>query len=148
MADRPEVEQTYATHVRRLPALYVAGSTALGLYLLWDLYELWRRPSLGAVAGILLAAGVATAIYYARINALIVQTRLVCLEERLRLERLLPPPLAARIPELCKDQLVATRFASDGEVVDLVRQVLEEGLTSRDAIKRRIRSWRPDRQRV
>lgn len=86
--------------------------------------------------------------YYARVNALVVQTRLVQLEERLRLERLLPAELRARLPELTTDQLVATRFASDGEVADLVRQVLDEGLAGRGEIKRRIRSWRADWMRV
>lgn len=61
---------------------------------------------------------------------------------------LLPDELRARLPELGEDRLVATRFASDGEVADLVRQVLDEGLGRKDEIKRRIRHWRADHRRV
>jgi len=141
-------EQTYANHVRRLPRLYVAGCAAAALYLLWTLWELWSAPSVGAVADVLAAGALGVLAYYVRINSLIVQTRLVQLEERLRLERLLPEDLRAHLPELGKELLVATRFASDGEVADLVRQVLDEGLVRRDEIKRRIRHWRADWQRV
>jgi len=141
-------EQTYANHVRRLPRLYVAGCLALAAWLLWTLWVAFREPSVAAVADLLAAFALAVVAYYVRINSLIVQTRLVQLEERLRLERLLPEDLRARLPELTKDQLVATRFASDAEVGELVRQVLDEGLVRRDAIKRRIRVWRADWQRV
>lgn len=100
------------------------------------------------MADLFAAVAVGVLAYYVRINALVVQTRLVQLEERLRLERLLPDELRARLPELGEDRLVATRFASDGEVADLVRQVLDEGLGRKDEIKRRIRHWRADHRRV
>jgi len=77
-----------------------------------------------------------------------VQDRVIRLEERLRLERLLDPPLAARISELTTAQLVALRFASDEEVGGLVARVLEGELTGRKEIKRAIRSWRPDHERI
>lgn len=141
-------EQSYANHVRRLPRLYVAGCLALVAWLLWALWVAFRTPTLAAFVELLAVFAVAVFAYYVRINSLIVQTRLVRLEERLRLERLLPEDLRARLPELSGDQLVATRFASDGEVAELVRQVLDEGLVRRDEIKRRIREWRADWQRV
>jgi hypothetical protein len=144
----PLSEQNFANHARRLPPRYVAGATAAVLALVAGLWELVARPSPGSAALVLVALAAGAGIYYARINALVVQTRLVCLEERLRLARLLPAPLVARIGELGTDQLVATRFASDGEVADLVRQVLEEKLTSRKEIKRRVRTWRADWMRV
>jgi hypothetical protein len=144
----PQREQSFANHARRLPPLYVAGAAAAVLALGAGLWELVARPSPGAAGLVLAALGAGAGIYFARINALVVQTRLVCLEERLRLERLLPAPLAARLPELGTDQLVATRFACDEEVAELVRQVLDEKLTSRNEIKRRVRTWRADWRRV
>jgi hypothetical protein len=82
-----------------------------------------------------------------RVFALAVQDRVIRLEERLRLERLLPADLRGRIPELTTAQLVALRFASDGELAELVRAVFAEKLVDRRAIKQRIREWRPDYER-
>jgi hypothetical protein len=77
-----------------------------------------------------------------------VQDRVIRLEESLRLSRLLPPELQSRIDELRVRHLVALRFASDGEVTDLVRRVLGGELTTPDAIKRSIKVWRPDHLRA
>jgi len=55
--------------------------------------------------------------------------------------------LRSRIPELTEDQLVALRFASDGEVAKLAERALNEKL-SRKEIKPLIQSWRPDYWRV
>jgi hypothetical protein len=43
---------------------------------------------------------------------------------------------------------VALRFASDAELPGLVRQVLDENLTDRREIKRRIREWQADHLRA
>jgi uncharacterized protein DUF6526 len=42
---------------------------------------------------------------------------------------------------------MALRFAGDAELPGLVRQVLDENLTDRREIKRRIREWQPDHLR-
>jgi len=52
--------------------------------------------------------------------------------------------LRARIPEFTLSQLVSLRFASDEELPDLARKVLDENLTDRKAIKKLIRNWQPD----
>jgi hypothetical protein len=140
--------QTYANHVRRVPALYTAGAAALALAFVGDLVLLFLYRSPTIVFPLLGLFGAAVALAYARTSAQVVQNRLIRLEERLRLERLLPADLAARIPELTVSQLVALRFAGDGEVADLVRAVFAENLTRRDEIKRRVRDWRADYLRV
>jgi hypothetical protein len=76
-----------------------------------------------------------------------VQDRVIRLEERLRLDALLPEPLRKRIPELTPDQLVALRFASDDEIPSLVELALDKHLTRKE-IKERIQNWRPDHLRV
>ena len=144
----PVVEQSYANHVRRVPLLYWAAALAILADLLWTLYLLYRLPSLGSALGTLTALALGVTLYYARVNAQIVQNRVIRLEERLRLERLLPDELRVRIGELSLSQLVALRFASDGELPELVRQVLDGPIPGRDAIKRRVKSWRADWLRV
>jgi hypothetical protein len=76
-----------------------------------------------------------------------IQDRIIRLEERLRLETLLPEPLRKRIPELTEDQLIALRFAPDEECPSLVELTLEKNLT-RKQIKERIQNWRPDHFRI
>ena len=83
-----------------------------------------------------------------RTFALSAQDRIIRLEERLRLRELLPDDQQARINDFTTSQLIALRFASDAELPDLARQVLNEDITSRKAIKERIQTWRPDYQRV
>jgi hypothetical protein len=61
---------------------------------------------------------------------------------------LLPADLKPRIGDFTTAQLIALRFASDAELPDLARRVLDEGLTDRKAIKRLIKEWRADYCRV
>ena len=96
----------------------------------------------------LTALALGVTLLYVRTNSLIVQNRVIRLEERLRLERLLPADLQPRIPELSLAQLVALRFASDAELADLTRQVLDGTITEKDEIKKRVKNWRADWLRV
>ena len=82
-----------------------------------------------------------------RLYALKVQTRVIRLEERLRLVTLLPESLRAKIPKLTEGQLVALRFASDAEVPGLVEKALAASLPNTE-IKNAIVNWRPDYFRV
>jgi len=140
--------QTYANHVRRLPRPYLAAGLMLLVNVVASAYLAARQPNFHSIALAFVALALFGTHWYARTNALVVQDRLVRLEERLRLERLLPDDLRPRLGELSVRQLVALRFAGDGEVADLVRQVLDGGLADPKEIKRRVRDWRPDHQRV
>ena len=83
-----------------------------------------------------------------RVMSLSVQDRVIRMEMQLRLERMLPADLRPRIGEFNVEQLVGLRFAGDEELPALARQVLEEKLTNRKAIKQRVKNWRPDYQRA
>jgi hypothetical protein len=44
--------------------------------------------------------------------------------------------------------MVALRFASDAELPDLARQVLDGGIQDQKAIKKMVGHWRADHQRA
>jgi hypothetical protein len=135
--------QTFANHAKLEPAYHIVAFGILVVNLGYAMLQLWRAPAFATGLQLALAAALLILFLAMRVFALSVQDRVIRLEERLRLERLLPEDLRARIPELSVPQLVALRFASDGELSELVRSVLEEKL-ERQAIKRRIKTWRPD----
>lgn len=86
--------------------------------------------------------------FYARVFALGVQDRVIRLEERLRMERVLPDDLKARMMDVTTDQLIGLRFAPDDELPGLVGQVLAGSLTTRKEIKAAIKNWKADNQRI
>jgi hypothetical protein len=140
--------QTYRTHRRFVPGYHFVTSLFFLLYLGWTGVQLVKHPGVGGAIALLFAVGVVLLYRYVRQFPLAVQDRVIRLEEQLRLARLLPADLQNRIDSLSADQLIALRFAADGEVAELVRKVLAEGITDREAIKRLITTWRPDAMRA
>jgi len=143
-----KITQTYATHVRLHPPFhfFVLPMTAAAFILAvinvfrhYDLLSAWTILSLASAAVV--------AAFLIRINALKAQDRVIRLEERLRLRELLNEPLRSRIPDLSESQLIAIRFASDGEVAGIVEKALSNGMEAKD-IKKAIVHWRADTFRV
>jgi hypothetical protein len=136
--------QNFENHAKIVPLFHQVMFPIFALNLLWSIYRLIHRFSAESVLSALLAVAFLLLFFYARLFALTVQDRVIRLEMRLRLQQVLPPDLRARILELEVGQLVALRFASDAELPELTRKVLDEKLTDRKAIKRMIRDWQPD----
>jgi hypothetical protein len=57
---------------------------------------------------------------------------------------MLPPDLAAQAGRLPLGQLIALRFASDGELPVLVRDVLAGTVATPKDIKLRVKEWQGD----
>jgi hypothetical protein len=79
--------------------------------------------------------------------ALTCQNRIVRLELRLRYYQLTNQRLEIIEDQLSFKQLAALRFASDEELVGLIKRTLEENLSPAD-IKRSINNWIADTMRV
>ncbi len=100
-----------------------------------------------SVMALLVALALVMIGLYARLFALGAQDRVIRLEEQLRLRALLPDQTGT-IDQLTARQLIGLRFASDGEVGELVAAVATEGIEKADEIKKRVTNWRADHQRL
>lgn len=139
--------QNLKNHARLDPPFHILIA---GLYFLNVVYagiHLYRQPSISAGWYLLLSLLVIVPILKLRTYPLKVQDRVIRLEERLRLQALAPQEWHPQIYRLSVDQLIALRFASDDEVVELAKQALEHNL-DRKQIKQRIKSWRADDWRI
>jgi hypothetical protein len=143
-----EPVQSYASHRRFAPLHHFVAFPLILLYLGFAVVELVRRPGISEAFHLAFALGVMALFFSTRVMTLTVQNRVIRLEMQLRLARVLPDELRGRIGELSVGQLVALRFASDAELPDLVARTLAGSFGSRDAIKREIRDWQPDRVRA
>jgi hypothetical protein len=140
--------QSFEHHTRWVPLYHFALAGVLLLNLAWSLYHLVRGFSFGTVMGVLMALAFFGIFFYARLFALAVQDRVIRLEMRLRLEKLLPADLKPRIADLTPNQFISLRFAGDAELAALVREVLEKNLTSRREITSKVRDWQADHLRA
>lgn len=143
-----QTPQTFANHARWVPLYHFGISGVLVVNLVWSLYQLVRAFSWPTILGVLMALAFLGMFFYLREFALTVQDRVIRLEMRLRLEKLLPGDLRPRIHDLTRGQLIGLRFASDEELPALVREVLEKNIAARAEIKRRIRNWQADHLRA
>jgi hypothetical protein len=141
MAERA---QTYKNHTRLLPAFHFFVIPVLFLNFVNEIRHLWRYPSEGAGFTAVVGAALLMLGFLSRVQAVTVQDRVIRLEMRLRLRQILPPELHSRINDLTHRQLVALRFASDAELTELVREILDGKLQTGKAIKLRVKNWQSD----
>lgn len=141
--------QNYANHRRFVPLFHFVLLPVLVLTLIGSLVNLYE--SLGdhqrvysASLIVVLTVAVLMLSFFCRIFALKAQDRAIRAEENLRhfamTGKLLDSRLGIR-------QVIALRFASDGEFVALAARAAQEGLPE-DDIKKAVRDWRADTHRV
>lgn len=143
-----EPNQSFTNHARMVPGFhYVTGLLTI-IFVAWSIRHALTLRTVDATALMFGAFAMLGNYWYTRSFPLKAQDRVIRLEEQLRLTRLLPENLRGRVNELSARQLIAIRFASDGEVAELVQWVLAENVSEPKLIKQRIRTWRPDFHRV
>ena len=146
MADK--APQNFENHGRVLPAYHYVAFPLFAVNFFYSLYQTVTNFSWGNLVGFGLAVALVILFFVARLMALSVQDRVIRLEEHLRMRALFPADLQPRIAEFSVKQLVALRFASDGELPALARKVLDEHIGDQKAIKKLVQSWRADHQRA
>jgi hypothetical protein len=147
-AAMPDQAQTYATHKRYIPAFHFFVLPVLMVNVIVAAMEFIRDPRFATVWATIVAIALFLGILYLRFMPVRAQDRIIRLEERARLERLVPTDLRGRVGELTAAQLVAIRFAPDDEVPELTRRALNGELKTQKDIKVAIRNWRADHLRV
>ena len=145
MADQT---QTLGTHRRWVPAWHFFALPVLLINVFVVAVNFIRDPRLINGWAVLVAIAFFLGILLSRTMPLRAQDRIIRLEERVRLDRVLPADLRGRIGDLTADQFIGLRFAPDEEVPDLTRRALGGELKTRADIKGAIRNWRPDHMRV
>jgi hypothetical protein len=140
--------QTFENHARILPAYHYVAFPLFAVNFFFALYQVVTAFSWANLVAFAVSVALILLFFLARTMALTVQDRVIRLEETLRLRALLPADLQARIAEFTVKQMVALRFASDGELPDLARQVLDGKIQDQKAIKKMVRRWRADHQRA
>jgi Family of unknown function (DUF6526) len=140
--------QTYQNHAKFVPLYHYVALPALLVNVFVNAYQAWQQSSLLAWWDVAIAAVLVAVALFARLFALKAQDRIIRLEERLRIRELVPTESKAAVDAFTVDQLVALRFAGDGELPVLVSTVRRDNLQQRDAIKKLVKHWRADDARL
>jgi hypothetical protein len=145
MAERA---QTFQNHKRFLPLWHFFVTPVLLINVGFETWRLINGPNVRTGWNLVVALALFFGIFLSRLMPLTAQDRLIRLEERARMARLLPPDLRGRENDLTRGQYVALRFAPDDEIPELVRRVHAGELKTAGDIKRAITNWRADHLRV
>jgi hypothetical protein len=142
-------EQSYSKHSKLVPGFHFVLFGLIVIAIVLSLVNLYRRLHIanGRITIIALAINSISMLlmfYYARTFPMKVQDRAIRAEENLRHFVLTGKPLDHR---LTVKQIIGLRFASDAELPELARRAADESL-SPDAIKKSVKSWRPDFDRA
>ncbi|MGB7498098.1 MAG: DUF6526 family protein [Candidatus Acidiferrum sp.] len=138
-------EQNYSNHVRWVPTFHFFVMPILFLNFGWSIAQLIRPGfTWDGLVHMLTALALVIFMFNARVFALTVQNRVIRMEERQRMAKLLPDDLKSRMGEFTIGQLVGLRFASDEELPALARKVLNDKVNDTKAIKQMVKNWRPD----
>ncbi len=140
--------QNFANHARFVPAFHYVAIPILLVNFLCAVRGLFNGITFDASLNVLVAVALIIVALLARIFALGAQDRVIRLEMRLRLRDLLPEDLRGRINDFTPTQMVGLRFASDAELPELARKVLDENISKATPIKKMIADWQGDYFRV
>jgi L-cystine uptake protein TcyP (sodium:dicarboxylate symporter family) len=141
--------QTYQNHRRYVPLFHFVILPVLLFALIGACINLSQAIGSGNNiydASLILLLGVLLAFvsFFARAFALKAQDRVIRAEENFRHYLATGKPLDSR---LRLNQIVALRFASDEEFVQLAQRAAEEKIRGVQ-LKKMIKNWRPDYSRV
>src|SRR5579862_5590639 len=129
--------QSLSNHTRWDPIFhFFALPVLLLLFPLYSIVHIVRHPTPQSGVIVVVALALAVNTLKTRLYPLAVQDRLIALEERLRIERLLSGAARDQAAHLSDDQLIGLRFAYDGEFAELCGAAIAEKLPRKEVKKR------------
>lgn len=140
--------QNFENHIRHDKMAYFYIATLLMTFILAAVALFVENDRILIVAVLMNTFATLLLSANARGYGVKVQDRVVRLEMRLRLKEVLGGDPQGRIKDFTLSQLVGLRFASDAELPELSRKVLDENITSSKQIKQMVTDWQPDHLRV
>lgn len=142
------VEQNYSNHTRLDPLYHFFLLPGILVLFVISIVNVVRH-GLHLESLWLLLASVLLVVLGLKVRsyALKAQDRVIRLEERLRLLRLLSTDQHPNVDRLTEGQLIALRFCSDQELPGLASRAASQGLAPVD-IKKAITAWRADDFRI
>ena len=141
-------EQNYSNHTQRVPLFGAALLLLIAALLIAGFTMYHGRDHAAQIHNGLMFSTLAVAtllgLVQCRVMALKVQDRAIRAEENLRHFAMTGKMFDSR---LSKKQVIALRFASDDQFVELARQAAEQNMAP-DAIKKAVKNWRADLDRA
>ena len=142
-----ETEQNFANH-RSFDKPFMIGGLGILVTAILALVNVIRAPGLASATLLVFALSAVPVTFRIRAYAAKVQDRVIRLEMRLRLKPLLTGDLKGKGDELAVSQLIGLRFASDAEIPELTKKILDEDITKADEVKKLVKDWQADHLRV
>ena len=139
--------QNFKNHARFVPLYHYIGSVILVAVFIGSIINLFHSAKENLYSASLIFAlsfVVMLAWWYLRAFALKAQDRAIRAEENFRHFGMTGKPFDRN---LRMSQIIALRFASDEEFVELAKRAVAENLSSKQ-IKEAIQNWRADNHRV
>jgi hypothetical protein len=143
-------EQNFKNHTHLIPTWHFIGYPAILATIIGagiNLYESYKADNNNLYSAsliFLISVLLLFMAFYSRHFALIAQDRAIRAEENLRFYAITGKLMDSR---LTLKQVIALRFASNNELLDLEHRAIEENLTPKQ-IKMAIKNWRADHHRV
>jgi Family of unknown function (DUF6526) len=140
--------QTLQNHVRFDPLFHGFVLPVFLINVIVTIVHFVRDMSFNSGWMIVVAIALLVGAVKTRNYPLKAQDRVIRLEERMRMNSVLPEPLRTRAGILTESQIIALRFAPDDELPALVEKTLAGAFPKQADIKKAVAIWRPDHFRV
>jgi hypothetical protein len=142
--------QNYKNHARYYPFHHFVVTPLTLIYLGFAVYRSDFSDSASMLSSIHMLLGAAILVFLpllARIYALKNQNRIILMEMRQRYFHLTGLSFYPKENQLKLGQIIALRFASDDELLDLMEKSIQESLSPKE-IKLQVKNWQGDYKRV
>lgn len=142
--------QNYKNHAKYYPFHHFVITPLTLIYLGFTVFKMDFNTSESTSLSIYMLLGAVILVLLpllARIYALKTQDRIILMEMRQRYFHLTGKPFTSKENQLKLAQIIALRFASDEELMDLMEKAITQKMSPKE-IKQQVKNWQGDYRRV